>query len=120
MFFKFPILMAINGEENNVVENSNGQQSTIGAISTRSHTQSNQPMEYNQNQLKWLEDDYICRGMILNAMSDPIFDIFRHHLIALELWNAVQSRYVTNDAGNHSFLTNKYIEFRMVDSKSIV
>ncbi|PON54379.1 hypothetical protein PanWU01x14_196080, partial [Parasponia andersonii] len=81
----------VNGDENNVVENSNRQQSTTRAISIRSHIQSNQPMEYNQNQLKWLEDDYICRGMILNAMSDPIFDIFRHHLTTLELWNAVQA-----------------------------
>ena len=26
--------------------------------------------------LKWINDDYICRGHILNAMTDPLFDIY--------------------------------------------
>ena len=26
---------------------------------------------------KWENDDYICRGHILNGMSDPLFDIYQ-------------------------------------------
>ncbi|GJT28644.1 hypothetical protein Tco_0908919 [Tanacetum coccineum] len=27
---------------------------------------------------KWDNDDYVCRGLILNSMSDPLFDIYQN------------------------------------------
>jgi hypothetical protein len=71
-------------------------------------------------QKKWLEDDYICRFMILNAMSNSLFNVFHQFKTAAELWNALQRRYENEDAGNKSFLINKSINFQMTDSRPII
>lgn len=31
---------------------------------------------YTQEQLKWLEDDYIFGGMILDVMNNNLFDVY--------------------------------------------
>ena len=76
--------------------------------------------EYTKRQKKWVKDDYVCRFTILNAMTNSLFNVFHKFATSWELWNAIQRRYVNEDAGNKSFLINKYIEFKFDDSKSII
>ncbi|GJT71591.1 hypothetical protein Tco_1030877 [Tanacetum coccineum] len=35
---------------------------------------------------KFENDDFICRGHILNAMSDPLFDVYQNYSTASVLW----------------------------------
>nr|GFC41119.1 zinc finger, CCHC-type [Tanacetum cinerariifolium]GFD19384.1 zinc finger, CCHC-type [Tanacetum cinerariifolium] len=35
---------------------------------------------------KWENDDYICRGHILDSMSDSLFDVHTNVELAKELW----------------------------------
>ncbi|GJX15821.1 hypothetical protein Tco_0216653 [Tanacetum coccineum] len=35
-------------------------------------------VEQVRKRAKWLSDDYVCRGLILNGMSDPLFDIYQN------------------------------------------
>ncbi|CAM8878589.1 unnamed protein product [Rhodiola kirilowii] len=35
------------------------------------------PIEAIRKRSKWENDDYICRGHILNGMSDPLFDLIK-------------------------------------------
>ena len=53
-------------------------------------------------------------------MTNSLFNVFHKFATSLELWNAIQRRYVNEDAGNKSFLINKYVEFKMDDSKPII
>ena len=34
-------------------------------------------LDQTRKRLKWENDDYICRGHILNGMSDSLFDIYQ-------------------------------------------
>jgi len=34
-------------------------------------------LDKKRKRSKWENDDYICRGHILNGMSDPLFDIYK-------------------------------------------
>ncbi|PKI70929.1 hypothetical protein CRG98_008662 [Punica granatum] len=43
-----------------------------------------------ENQRKWLEDDYVCRFMILNAMNNALFNAIHVHTTAYELWNVIR------------------------------
>ncbi|GKB78337.1 hypothetical protein Tco_0945232, partial [Tanacetum coccineum] len=52
----------------------------------------------SHERLKFENDDFICRGHILNAMSDPLFDVYQNYSTAKELWNALEERYFTEDA----------------------
>ncbi|GJZ65425.1 zinc finger, CCHC-type containing protein [Tanacetum coccineum] len=40
---------------------------------------------------KWENDDYICRGHILNGMSDSLFDVYTNVKSAKELWDSLES-----------------------------
>ncbi|KAL3532617.1 hypothetical protein ACH5RR_006138 [Cinchona calisaya] len=76
--------------------------------------------EISANKKKWLEDDYVSRFMIQNAMSNSLFNVFHTHVTTNSLWNALQRRYVNEDTGNKSFLVNKYVNFKIDDSKSVI
>ncbi|XP_075101855.1 uncharacterized protein LOC142177282 [Nicotiana tabacum] len=76
--------------------------------------------QLSDSQQKWLEDDFVCRSMIPNAMSNALFNVFHKCYPAYELWVAISRRYVIEDAGNRSFLINKYINFKMDDSKPVI
>nr|GEW34636.1 7-deoxyloganetic acid glucosyltransferase-like [Tanacetum cinerariifolium] len=41
---------------------------------------------------KWENDDYICRGHILNGMSDSLFDVYTNVESAKGLWDSLESK----------------------------
>ncbi|CAM8986734.1 unnamed protein product [Rhodiola kirilowii] len=43
---------------------------------------------------KWENDDYICRGHILNGMSDPMFDVYQNVESSKELWDALEAKHM--------------------------
>ncbi|KAJ9558412.1 hypothetical protein OSB04_013026 [Centaurea solstitialis] len=53
---------------------------------------------------KWDNDDYICRGHILNGMSVPLFDLYQNVENAKQLWNDLESKYIVEDASSKKFL----------------
>ncbi|GKD03607.1 zinc finger, CCHC-type containing protein [Tanacetum coccineum] len=48
----------------------------------------------------WENDDYICRGHILNGMSDSLFDVYKNVESAKELWDSLESKYMAEDSSN--------------------
>ncbi|GJY66167.1 zinc finger, CCHC-type containing protein [Tanacetum coccineum] len=50
------------------------------------------------------DDDYICRGHILNGMSDSLFDVYTNVESAKELWDSLESKYMAEDSSNYSSL----------------
>ncbi|OIS98400.1 hypothetical protein A4A49_53214 [Nicotiana attenuata] len=53
--------------------------------------------QLSDSQQKWLEDDFVCRSMILNAMSNALFNVFHKCYPAYELWAAISRRNKTSD-----------------------
>ncbi|KAK3025808.1 hypothetical protein RJ639_040714 [Escallonia herrerae] len=51
-----------------------------------------------RERLRWDQDDEICRGHILNGMSNTLFDTYHTVKTAKELWNQFERRYITEDA----------------------
>ena len=43
-------------------------------------------VEQIRKRSKWENDDYVCRGLILNGMSDSLFDIYQNVESSKELW----------------------------------
>ncbi|CAA7061585.1 unnamed protein product [Microthlaspi erraticum] len=71
--------------------------------------------EQARRQLKWKNDDYICHGHILNGMSDSLFDVYQNVQSAKELWDALEAKYMAEDASSKKFLANfKVPEGRVV------
>ncbi|GKE71042.1 hypothetical protein Tco_1529114 [Tanacetum coccineum] len=55
-------------------------------------------MEQIRKRNKWENNDYVCRGLILNGMSDPLFDIYHNVESSKELWDSLEAKYMAEDA----------------------
>ncbi|GJY61613.1 zinc finger, CCHC-type containing protein [Tanacetum coccineum] len=69
---------------------------------------------------KWDNDDYVCRGLILNRMSDPLFDIYQNDESSKELWDSLEAKYMAEDASSKKFLVRNFINYKMTDSRSVM
>nr|GFA01697.1 zinc finger, CCHC-type [Tanacetum cinerariifolium] len=45
-------------------------------------------------------DDYVCRGLIVNGMSDSLFDIYQNIKSFKELWDYLEAKYMAEDASS--------------------
>nr|KAJ0214613.1 hypothetical protein LSAT_V11C400207050 [Lactuca sativa] len=63
-----------------------------------------EPLEVTRRKSKWENNDYICRGHILDGMSDSLFDIYENFESAKELWDSLESKYMAEDASSKKFL----------------
>ncbi|GKG44915.1 hypothetical protein Tco_0494993 [Tanacetum coccineum] len=45
----------------------------------------NPTVEQVRKRATWDNDDYVCKGLILNGMSDPLFDIYQNVETSKEL-----------------------------------
>ncbi|KAK3034678.1 hypothetical protein RJ639_033633 [Escallonia herrerae] len=68
-----------------------------------------------RERLRWDQDDEICRGHILNGMSNTLFDAYHTVKTTKELWNQLERRYVTEDATSKRFIVSKFFDYKMVD-----
>nr|GEV81156.1 hypothetical protein [Tanacetum cinerariifolium] len=64
----------------------------------------NKTLETTRKRMKWEDDNYICRGHILNGMSDSLFDIYQNAKSAKALRESLESKYMTEDASATKFL----------------
>nr|GEV93595.1 zinc finger, CCHC-type [Tanacetum cinerariifolium] len=69
---------------------------------------------------KWENDDYICRGHILNCMSDSLFDVYTNVESAKELWDSLESKYMAQDSSSKKFLVSNFNSYKMVDSRPVM
>ncbi|KAK3023546.1 hypothetical protein RJ639_044631, partial [Escallonia herrerae] len=65
------------------------------------------------------EDELVCRGHILNALSDRLYDLFTSSKCPKEIWKALENQYNNEKQGADKFLTLKYFEFTMNDTPTI-
>ena len=66
------------------------------------------------------DDEVMCRGHILNTLSDRLYDLYNSMETPKEIWNALEYKYKTEKEGTDKFLILKYLEFVMVDTKSVL
>ncbi|KAL0377932.1 UNVERIFIED_CONTAM: hypothetical protein Sradi_3098700 [Sesamum radiatum] len=65
----------------------------------------------------WVHGDFLCRNYILNGLSDTLYNVYSSAKTARALWESLEKKYKTEDAGLKKFIVGKFLEFKMVDSK---
>ncbi|CAM8992948.1 unnamed protein product [Rhodiola kirilowii] len=80
----------------------------------------NAPIEAISKRSKWENDDYICRGHILNGMSDPLFDLYQVVESTKELWDALEAKYMQEDASSKKFLVSNFNSYKMADARPVM
>ena len=66
------------------------------------------------------EDELICRGHILNTLSDPLFDLYTSMNSPKKIWNALEAKYKIEKVSTNKFILQKYFDYKLLDSKHFI
>nr|GEW25994.1 zinc finger, CCHC-type [Tanacetum cinerariifolium] len=69
---------------------------------------------------KWDNDDYVCRGLIPNGMSDSLFDIYQNVETSKELCDTPEAKYMNKDASSKKFLISNFTNYKMTNSRPVL
>ncbi|KAE8699801.1 basic helix-loop-helix family protein [Hibiscus syriacus] len=82
---------------------------------------SEEPAQAKVPEKKWMKDDYLCRHCILSSLSDDLYYQFsKKAKTAKELWEELKLVYLYEEFGTKRAQVRNYLEFQIVDGKSIV
>ncbi|GJW28641.1 hypothetical protein Tco_0045516 [Tanacetum coccineum] len=73
-----------------------------------------------QKKMHFLLSSMSVVGLILNGISDPLFDIYQNVESSKELWDFFKAKYMAEDALSKKFLVNNFTNYKMIDSRSIM
>ena len=62
----------------------------------------------------------ICRGHILNTLSDCLYDLYTSMKSPKEIWNTLEAKYKTEKVGMDKFIIQKYFDYKMLDNVSVL
>ncbi|KAL0322321.1 UNVERIFIED_CONTAM: hypothetical protein Scaly_2528500 [Sesamum calycinum] len=68
----------------------------------------------------WGHGDFLCRNYILNGLSDTLYNVYSSATTARALWESLEKKYKTEDAGLKKFIVGKFLDFKMVDLKTVM
>ncbi|XP_028074665.1 uncharacterized protein LOC114277046 [Camellia sinensis] len=67
----------------------------------------------------WKQLDFLCLNYVLNGLADSLFNVFYAKKSVKELWNALD-KYETEDVGAKKFVVGRFLDFKMVDLKTVM
>ncbi|GKF29669.1 pol polyprotein [Tanacetum coccineum] len=68
----------------------------------------------------WKHSDFLCHNYILNGLIDPLYNVYYKTTTAKELWELLEHKYKTEDAGTKKFMVARFLDYKMVDSKNVI
>ncbi|KZV53575.1 hypothetical protein F511_27299 [Dorcoceras hygrometricum] len=68
----------------------------------------------------WNHSNFLCRNYGLNGLADALYNVFCEKKTAKELWESLDRKYKTEDAGAIKFLVSRFLDFKMLDSKPVI
>ena len=68
----------------------------------------------------WNHSDFLCRNYVLNGLENTLYNIYSPLKTAKELWDSLDKKYKIEDVGLKKFIVGKFLDFKMVDSKTVL
>ena len=68
----------------------------------------------------WKHSDFMCRNYILNGLDNMLYNVYSPLKSAKELWDSLEKKYKTEDAGTKKFVVGKFLNFVMIDSQTVI
>nr|GEV28898.1 caffeic acid 3-O-methyltransferase-like [Tanacetum cinerariifolium] len=69
---------------------------------------------------KWDNADYFCRALILNGMSDSLFNIYQNVESFKKLWDSLKVKYMAEDASSKKFFVSNFTNYKMTNSRPVL
>ena len=68
----------------------------------------------------WKHSDFLCRNYVMNRLHDSLYTVYCAIKTVKELWESLNLKYKTEDAGAKKFVVGRFLDFKMVDSKTVI
>ncbi|PHT72391.1 hypothetical protein T459_23176 [Capsicum annuum] len=68
----------------------------------------------------WKHSNFLCRNYILSGLQDDLYNFYSGTKTSKKLWRALERKYKIENAGIKKFLVAWFLDFKMIDSKSVV
>ncbi|XP_070049393.1 uncharacterized protein [Nicotiana tomentosiformis] len=68
----------------------------------------------------WKHSDCLCKNYILSGLEDDLYNIYSNMETSKELWIGLEKKYKTEDVGLKKFVAAKFLDYKMVDTKSVI
>ena len=68
----------------------------------------------------WKHADFLCKNYILNGLDNTQYNVYSSIKTSKELWDSLEKKYKTIDAGTKKFIVGKLLDYKMVDSKTML
>ena len=79
-----------------------------------------QDRDYLITREAWNNSDYLCRHYVMNCLSDSLYDLYSMKKSAKELWSPCTRNIKTEDTGAKKFIVDYFLDFKIVDSKTVM
>ncbi|KAK3001526.1 hypothetical protein RJ639_020285 [Escallonia herrerae] len=77
------------------------------------------PKDFEKEFSIWETSDKICKGMILNSLSNELYDVYCSYAHASVIWNALNKKYVVEDASTKKYAIGNFLQFQMSEEKDV-
>ncbi|KAK3025977.1 hypothetical protein RJ639_040951 [Escallonia herrerae] len=68
----------------------------------------------------WKHSYFLCKNYILNGLDNALYSVYSPMVNAKALWESLERKYKTEDDGSKKFVVGKFLDFKMVDSKTMI
>ncbi|XP_070011331.1 uncharacterized protein [Nicotiana sylvestris] len=68
----------------------------------------------------WKHSDFLCKNYILSGLEDNLYNVYNNVETSKGLWIALERKYKTEDTKMKKFVAAKFLNYKMVDSKSFI
>ena len=63
------------------------------------------------------EANTIFVGAVIGTLVEYLQDMYMHHTVAKDLWNAFEADYGGSDVGTELYIIEQYHDYKMIDEK---
>nr|XP_009798319.1 PREDICTED: uncharacterized protein LOC104244566 [Nicotiana sylvestris] len=67
----------------------------------------------------WKQTNFLCKGYILSALEDDLYNVYSALNTSKELWDALEKKYKIEDAFLKKFMVAKFLDYKMIDNKTV-
>ena len=68
----------------------------------------------------WKHSDFLCKNYILNGLDNTLYNVYSLIKTTKELWESLDRKYKTEDAGMKKLVVGIFLDYKIVDSKTII
>ena len=67
----------------------------------------------------WKHSDIRCKNYVMNALTYSLYNVHLDKKTTKELWESLNWKYKTKDVGAKKFVMGCFLDYKMVDSKTM-